>query len=275
MSRIIITGATSGIGLATARALGAMGHELILGCRNMTKADKLQKSLKEEGIEAKIFQVDLAHLESVEGFCDRILKAYDHIDILINNAGVFSDSKKRTQDGFELTIGTNYISHYLLTERLLPLIIASESGRIVNISSKAALYGRIKTDESFYTKPTKGFRAYAKSKLAQVLYTIDLAKRLKIHNVMVNAIHPGEVATNIWQGESLLMKLIGPIIQRRYLKPEEATKICVQVALGELYGDTTGQLIEDGGIMKLNKHCMDDNLREAVIELAKKVTINK
>lgn len=109
----------------------------------------------------------------------------------------------------------------------------------MNISSKAALYGRIKMDDSFYTKPTKGFRAYVKSKLAQVLYTIDLAKRLETHNVMVNAIHPGEVATNIWQGESLLMKLIGPINQRRYLKPEEAAKIWVQVAVGELYGDTT------------------------------------
>ena len=98
MSRIIITGATSGIGLATARALGAMGHELILGCRNMTKANKLQRSLKEEGIEAKIFQVDLTHLASVEGFCDGILKAYDHSEDFKNEYLSLTDIARYKSD---------------------------------------------------------------------------------------------------------------------------------------------------------------------------------
>lgn len=269
MKRIIITGATSGIGLAITNALGAMGHELILGCRNMTKGRQLQMLLKEKSIDVTLFEVDLGHLTSVENFCHNILEQYDQVDVLINNAGVFSDTKKTTQDGFELTIGTNFISHFLLTEMLLPLITFGDSGRIVNISSEAALYGRIKTDETFYTKPAKGFLAYAKSKLAQVLYTIDLSERLAPDNVTVNAVHPGHVSTNIWKGDSLLMKLVGPINKRRYLSPEQAAKICVDVAVGEAYGQMTGQLIESKGVMKLKKRCLDVELRQEVMALAK------
>lgn len=270
MKRIIITGATSGIGLAITNALGAMGHELILGCRNMNKGKELQVSLKAKGIEVELVEVDLGNLASVKKFGHNILDHYDQIDVLINNAGVFSDTRKTTQDGFELTIGTNFISHFLLTEMLLPLITSGESGRIVNISSEAALYGRIKTDDTFCTKPAKGFRAYAKSKLAQVLYTIDLSLRLAPENVVVNAVHPGHVSTNIWKGDSLLMKLIGPINQRRYLSPEQAAKICVDVAVGEAYGKVTGQLIESKGIMQLKKRCLDVELRQEVMALTRK-----
>jgi len=271
MKRIIITGATSGIGLAMTNALGAMGYELILGCRNMSKGLRLQEILKEKGIEVMLFEVDLADLASIEVFCQNILNQYNEIDVLINNAGVFSDTKKTTTDGFELTIGTNFIGQVSLTEKLIPLMTTGDVSRIVNISSEAALFGRIRTDESFYTKPTKGFRAYAKSKLAQVLYTMDLADRLAAENVVVNAVHPGHVSTNIWRGDTLLMKIVGPINQLRYLSPDVAAKICIEVAVGETYSHVTGKLIEAKGLMKLNSRCLDVELRKKVMELANRV----
>ena len=271
MKRVVITGATSGIGLAITRELGEKGYELIIGCRNITKGLTLVKELKDKNMDVTLLEVDLADLSSIKKFSQNLLEQYSSIDVLINNAGVFSDTKKVTKDGFELTIGTNFIGQVSLTEKLLTLLTVINGSRIVNISSEAALFGRIKTDKSFYTKPAKGFLAYSKSKLAQVLYTLDLAERLSKQKVVVNAVPPGHVNTNIWKGDSFLMKIVGPVNQRKALSPETAAKICIEVALADEYSQVTGQLIDHKGIMTLNRHCLDVELRKKVMLLASQV----
>lgn len=271
--KILITGATSGIGLAMVRKLRLEGHDLIMACRNMEKGTKVIEELisYESQGSVSLYEVDLANMSSIKRFAELLASDFSSIDVLINNAGLFSDTKKKTADGFELTVGTNLIGQVLLTELLLPLIKNASRPRIVNISSEAALYGRIKADETFYHKPMKGFPAYAKSKLGQVLYTKHLSESLKGEGIIVNAVHPGHVATNIWQGESLLMKIVGPINMKRYMTPDVAADICIEVALSESYGTISGQLIDVNGPMKLNKKCLDVGLRNDVMILINRV----
>ena len=163
----------------------------------------------------------------------------------------------------------------MLTKLILPLIKKADKGRIVNISSEAALFGRIKITDSLFTKEGKGFIAYSKSKLAQLLYNIDLAEELKDENISVNAVHPGHVATNIWKGESLLMKIIGSMNTKKNMSSEKAAKICVEVALSDEYSNKTGMFYEKDGEIAYNKRCLDNDLRRNLMQMTNRILMKK
>lgn len=267
MKKIIVTGATSGIGLETAKQIAQKGHHVILACRNLEKGKVVRDTLLKTSpnSEVSLFQVDLADLASIKSFCLEINKVYDSIDVLINNAGVFSDTIKWTKNGYELTLGTNFLGQVFLTDLLLPLLINTGQARIVNICSEAALYGRLKVSDKLFKKAGKGFLAYSKSKFAQLLFTLDLAETLKTTNIIAFAVHPGQVASNIWKGESLLMKIVGPINMKKYLKPEIAAHIVVKAAFSDQYAYSNGKFIKESGEIIYNKRCLDPVLRKELM----------
>ena len=221
--RIIITGATSGIGEATAIALANEKYHLILGVRNIEKAQKLVDKLSKENNDAKIdiHKLDLSSLGSIKGFADNIHKSYDSIDILFNNAGVFVDKKAYSKEGYELTLGVNYIGTYYLTKLLLDIIETGENPQIINIGSRAGLFGKFKLKKDAFTIQKPGFRAYSASKYLQLQTSIYLSKYLNT-DVKLNVVHPGDAATGIWNGDSILMKLIGPIMKKTLKSSAEA-----------------------------------------------------
>jgi len=272
MKKIIITGATSGIGKSCAHKMVQMGHHVILACRNLKKAEAVKSEIigafPSAIVDTKT--LDLANLASIRAFADDMVKNYDYIDVLLNNAGVFADKKGKTADGYEVTIGTNFLGQILLTELILPLIKKSKSGRIVHVSSEAGLFGKIKIKENMFTKGPGGFIAYSKSKLAQIMYNIELADKLSGENITVNAVHPGKVATNIWQGDSLMMRIIGPMNMKKYMSPDEAAKICVDVSLSEKYDGITGNLFRAEGEMTYNERCLDTGVRAELMEMTYK-----
>ncbi|WP_067703726.1 oxidoreductase [Nocardia jejuensis] len=198
----IVTGATSGLGAATARALAASGAHVIMACRNEIKAQAVAKTIAGQ---VQIRPLDLADLASVRAFADMVEGA----DVLINNAGVMAVPKGATIDGFETQIGTNYLGHFALTALLLDRI----SDRVVNLSSLTHLIGRIDLDDlNWEHRSYSRFGAYAQSKLAMLQFTFELQRRLLAAGSpkLALAAHPGYAATEISsETQNLLEQIVG------------------------------------------------------------------
>ena len=260
---ILITGTTSGLGLETAKKLVAMGFRVVLASRNIhvakIQANEMQSETGNNSID--VMEIDLASFESIEKFVGEFYKKYDKLDILINNAGVFCDTEKKTIEGFEMTMGVNFIGTYYLTKLLLPIIKKGKNQRIVNVASKAGYYGKLNIKKDFFKNHAHGFKAYSASKLAILMMTIYFSEKLTNDGISVNSVHPGDVATGIWKGESLLMKLIAPINKRRYMSPEKACKTIVYVATSNEILGVTGKLFEKTNkAMEYNKKIQDKDV---------------
>uniref|UniRef100_A0A8C6TRM7 Retinol dehydrogenase 14b n=1 Tax=Neogobius melanostomus TaxID=47308 RepID=A0A8C6TRM7_9GOBI len=198
---VIITGANSGIGKALAGELLKLQARVIMACRDRGRAEEaaleLTKSGGGAGGELVIKLLDLASLRSVRSFCEEITQEEPKIDVLINNAGIYQCPYTKTEDGFEMQFGVNHLGHFLLTHLLLDLLKTSAPSRIVVVSSKLYKYGSINFDDlNSEASYDKAF-GYSQSKLANLLFTLELAKRLEGTGVTVNALTPGIVRTNL------------------------------------------------------------------------------
>jgi len=188
---ILITGSTSGLGHETAIRLARTGAHIIIHGRNAERGHEVVAEIEEEGIgSARFYAADFASLANVREFAEAILRDYDRLDVLINNAGIGSTAPERqvSQDGHELRFQVNYLAHFMLTELLLDLIMDSTPSRIIHIASSAQ--APIDFDDVMIERGYTGGRAYGQSKLAQILHTFDLAEELEGTGVIVNVLHP-------------------------------------------------------------------------------------
>lgn len=197
----IITGATSGLGLETALGLAGAGAEVVLAGRNPVKGQAAERVIRQRhrGAKARFEVVDLARLSSVADFADRMLSAGRPINILVNNAGLMAPRTRQiTADGFELQFGTNYLSHFALTGRLLPLLTAGKA-RVVELSSTAHRSGKIHFDDLNFEHGYKPFPVYGQSKLAMLMFAIELDRRsnAKSWGLTSVAAHPGFARTDL------------------------------------------------------------------------------
>ena len=274
---IIITGATNGVGKATAKKLAASGPELILACRDTVAAGRVREDISAEtgNTSIHVVKLDLASLESVRRAAEEIGGRWRGIDVLLNNAGTFSMKRQCTKDGFEMTMGVNHLGHFLFTLLLLPRLIHRQGARIINVGSDAHLHGKIDLDDFFMEKRYAGFRAYAASRLATVLFTQELALRVKDFGVTVNSLHPGHVSTNIWNlwpKRKLLTRLLGFIMNRFLRTPEEGAATPVYLAGSEEPAGMTGTYFDSCRPAKTNPVCSDSMLRRHLWELSEKLT---
>lgn len=266
---VLITGTTSGLGLEAAKQLAKMNYRLVLACRDVFLANQQAEAMTlETGNEdIEVMRIDLASFDSIENFVCDFASRYSTIDVLINNAGVFSDTSQKTIEGFELTMGVNFIGNYYLTKLLLSQIKAWENARIVNVVSKAAFFGKLNIKENFMKNHSHGFRAYSASKLAELMMTIELSEKLKNRNITVNAAHPGEVSTNMWNSESLIMKLMVGMNKKRYDNPKDACKTIVYLASSDDVEKVSGLLFQKTSeIMQYNKRILDRKKMHELIE---------
>lgn len=201
---ILITGATNGIGLATATQLAPTGARLIIAGRNETKCQQTVQQLNQLAPTASISYVvaDLSDMQATLSLATQVLEQYDRLDVLLNNAGAMFETRSETAEGFERTIALNHLSMFLLTRQLQPLLTetAQSTGeaRIVNVASGAHLAARAQPfldDPQMRTRNYSGWLRYAESKLANLWFTFALARRLQDTQVTTNALHPGFVAT--------------------------------------------------------------------------------
>ena len=198
---VIITGANAGIGKETAVDLARRNARVIMACRSVEKGEKAAVEVrKRSGSDDVVFmQLDLASLTSVRQFAAKVLEEEPRLDILINNAGVMACPYTKTEDGFEMQFGVNHLAHFLLTNLLLDRLKEAPSARIVNVSSRGYTFGKINFKDLGSEQSYKPWGAYGQSKLANILFTCALAKRLEGTSVTTNVLHPGMVRTNLAQ----------------------------------------------------------------------------
>ncbi|KAM4540225.1 retinol dehydrogenase 14a [Fundulus diaphanus] len=234
---VIVTGANSGIGKATVAAIVKLQGRVIMACRDQASAEEAAlDTLQETGADSRLVvvkQLDLASLESVRSFCEDIIKEEPRLDVLINNAGVYQCPYTKTEDGFEMQFGVNHLGHFLLTHLLLDLLKRSAPSRIVVVSSKLYKHGEINFEdlnsEKFYDKAF----AYSRSKLANLLFTCELARRLEGSGVTVNALTPGIVRTNLGRHVHipvLAKPLFNLLSWGLFKSPEEGAQTSVYLA---------------------------------------------
>jgi NAD(P)-dependent dehydrogenase (short-subunit alcohol dehydrogenase family) len=196
---VLVTGATDGIGHETARQLGALGWHVLVHGRNEAKARRAAEALAKTGSTGSYAPVwgDLSRMREVVGLARQTLMRVPTLDVLVNNAGVSVGKRTVTEDGFELTMAVNHFAHFLLTHRLLDALRAARAGRVVTVSSMTHSSGRIDLDDLALAKHFDGYSAYATSKLANILFTIALARRLASSAVTANCCHPGVISTKL------------------------------------------------------------------------------
>ena len=212
---VLVTGASAGLGVETVKALAGVGARVIGAVRDRAKAEKVL-----EGVAVELVDLDLADLDSVRSCAKEVLALTDELHVLVNNAGVMACPLMRTAQGFELQLGTNHLGHFLLTQLLTDLLVASAPARIVNVSSRGHLRGGMRwqdphyADESSYEK----WRAYAQAKTANVLFTVGLEKRLADRGVHALALHPGVIITEL----------------SRHLTADDMTRLAASMPTGAL-----------------------------------------
>lgn len=212
----IVTGANSGIGLEAAKALAAKGAQVIVASRNQQRGEAAVASIVEAHPNAtcELLLLDLANLKSVREFVAAFNGRYDRLDLLLNNAGVMMPKQREeTDDGFELQFGTNHLGHFALTVELLPLLIATEGSRVVNVSSSAQNFGKLALGDLQWTeRPFERMASYGASKIANMLFTLELQRRFQEagSSSIAAACHPGWTGTNL-QKTSPLFRLFNPI----------------------------------------------------------------
>lgn len=258
--RILITGGNSGIGLVASRELARQGAEVILACRDTDKTKRALESINANAATPAVnLPVDLASLASVRHLAETFLERYDRLDVLINNAGLFPARQQLTADGFEMQIGVNHLSHFLLTNLLLDTLRSSAPARVVTVSSKLHLKGQIDFDSFKDVAKYSAQVAYNQSKLANVLFSAELAERLQGSGVTANALHPGGVATDIVRDLPwLVRKLIGMI----FISPEQGAKTTLMLASDPSLAHTSGAYFDQGQRREPSALTQDELLRQ-------------
>ena len=220
---VLITGANSGLGYFTAKALGEKNAHVILACRTLGKANSAISKLNYLNPEGKFtaLELDLADLNNVSEKVSKISSEFEKLDLLINNAGIMHPPKTLSVQGFEIQFAVNHLAHMLLTLKLLPLIEKKEKSRIVTVTSGAQFFGKVGWKnlkaENYYNK----WESYANSKLANVMFALELSEQLEKKNILSLAAHPGIAKTNLFSAqkpkpsliETFSLELFSPIFQ--------------------------------------------------------------
>lgn len=242
---VLITGANSGIGLVAASALAGMGATIILACRREEAAEQAMLEIKAKHPDAQLdfVSLDLASLASVRRAAAEVLNRYPTLDVLINNAGLANVPREVSKDGFEMTFAVNHLGPFLLTNLLLPALRASK-GRVINVASDAHKMGRMHWDNLQLARGYFVMRAYAQSKLANILFTKALAERVEEDGIHVNCLHPGAVATNIWPEGNWLEKTFSKLLRLFLISVEQGARTTIWLASGEDGGKLSGRYFE-------------------------------
>jgi retinol dehydrogenase-12 len=271
----IVTGATSGIGRSTALALARAGAELGLVCRDAGRAAETVRAIRDEtgSTAVEVFLGDLASQEEIRQVAAALLARYPRIDLLVNNAGVVNLQRSVTVDGIEQTFAVNHLAYFLLTLLLLDRLRESAPSRIVNVGSDAHKFvSGINFDDIGYASAYKSMRVYGHSKLANLLFTTELARRLEGSGVTVNSVHPGAVATRLGKNNgkaaSLLIRLLAPFFRT----PDKGAATTLHVATSPALEGVSGRYFANSREAKPSAAAGDRAAAERLWDLSAQLT---
>ena len=264
----IVTGANSGMGRATVEALSDMGAMVIMLCRDEVRGQVAYEELSEKKDRSlDLILCDLGDYASIRSFVREVRRKYDRIDILVNNAGFISLDRQETKEGLERQFGVNHIGHFLLTMGILPLM--REGSRIVNVASGAHKTGRIHFKDINLTKHFNVITAYSQSKLANVLFTRELSRRVADRGITVNCCHPGAVATNIGIDRNTgFGKTVTGLLKPFFLTPAEGARTAVYLAASPEVQDISGEYFYKCKVARSSKRSKDMRLARDLYRLS-------
>ena len=255
----IVTGGSAGIGKATVAGLAQRRATVVIACRDVDKgnAAKDEIAAKASSKDLHVMQLDLASLASVRAFAAAFAAKFTRLDVLVENAGVMTRKRQLTVDGLEMNFGVNHVGHFLLTERLLPLLKTSAPSRIVVVSSNMHPSGKIDFDDLAMEKSWSG--SYSRSKLANMLFVRALAKRLEGTKVVVNGLHPGVISTELARDFPAPVRLLA----KWFLKsPEQGARTSIYLATAAQAAEISGRYFADAKEKKPGAAALDDALAE-------------
>lgn len=264
----VVTGANSGMGMATTKALLNEGATVIMLCRDEKRGtEAYQKMLHDGNSRTYLILCDLGDYDSIKSFAREVKERFGRLDILVNNAGFISLDRQETKEGLERQFGINHVGHFLLTTELIDIM--PSGGRIVNVASGAHKTGKIHFDDVNLHKSFNVFKAYSQSKLANVLFTRELSRRLADKGITVNCCHPGAVATNMGiNRETGFGKTITGLLKPFFLTPEQGARTAVFLATDESVKDISGEYFYKCKIAKSSKRSKDMELAKKLYEFS-------
>jgi len=266
----LVTGATSGIGKATALGLARLGGTVVLACRDPTRGEATQREIVQQSgnPHVTLMIVDLASQASISSFAEEFNQDYRRLDALVNNAGVYTKERKTTVDGLEEQFAVNYLGGFLLTHLLLDQLTASSPSRIVNVSSSAHKGAKIGFDDLQGERKYRGYRAYGQSKLAQVLFTVEFAKRLEGTGITVNCCHPGVVRTDL--GLMDTGKFVR-FVRMFFKSPAKGAETPVFLVASPSVGTLTGQYFVNRQVKALSPEARDPDVARRLYDVSVKL----
>lgn len=243
----LITGTTHGIGLVTACELARANYTVVMACRDLARASEIAAEIRAAQRSADVHSLhcDLASLASVRNSASEFLDRFPALHVLINNAGLMCTKRDTTEDGFEMMFGVNHLGPFLLTNLLLDRIRESAPARIVNVASQAHLRGHLDFDDLQAERRFSAMRVYGNSKLANVMFTLALARRLEGSGVSANCLHPGVVGTNIFPRDNFFFRAVAPIARRFLMSPEDGARTTLHLAQSDAVAEVSGAYFDE------------------------------
>jgi retinol dehydrogenase-14 len=270
---ILITGATSGIGLEASVALARLGANILVIGRDPRRTDAAIAAVRARAsASAQWYLCDFASQASIRELAAAILRDHNRLDVLVNNAGGVNKSRSLTVDGIETTFATNHLGGFMLTNLLLDLVVASAPARVVTVASAAHRSGTMDFDDLGFERGYRTMRAYARSKLANVLFAAELARRLSGTGVASNSLHPGAVATNIWLGAPLWAKPLITLFRPFFISAEAGAATIVRLAADPDVEGITGRYFENQKVVRPSRLAGDAMLARRLWDVSEKLT---
>ncbi|MGN7762745.1 SDR family oxidoreductase [Paenibacillus sp. 22594] len=257
---VLVTGGNSGMGLATSIEMARRGAAVIMACRSRQRGEEALAEVKRQSGSDKIrlMLCDLASFKSIHAFTEEFTAGYPVLDVLINNAGVVTVKRQLTADGYEMDFGVNHLGHFLLTHLLLEPLAAAEQGRIVVVASGAYKIGKLHLDDHTLSRGYNPAKAYARSKLGNILFTRELASRLQGTRVTVNAVHPGAVGTSIGVNrETGFGRPVLKLLSHFFLTPEQGADTAIWLATAPELGEISGEYYYRRKVQELTPRARD------------------
>lgn len=270
----LVTGATAGIGEATALGLAALGATVVVAGRSTERSAAAVERIKQQtgNPEVAYLVADLSSQREVKRLADEFKSRFPRLDVLVNNVGAINLARRETVDGIELTFALNHLSYFLLTDLLIDLMISSAPARIVNVSSSSHRRGKINFDDLHRHRRYSGTRAYGQSKLGNVLFTYQLARRLEGTGVTANALHPGVVATRFLANNGKIGPILSFFFGLRGIKPESGARTSIYLASSDEVEGITGGYYEKSQAVRSAPASYDEDAADRLWEISAVMT---
>lgn len=269
----LVTGASRGIGFYVARGLALIGAEVVLASHNRERGENALRRIREyTGNHSLTFmQVNLSSQDDIRSFTESFKRKFDRLDVLVNNAGGFFLKRQESVDGIEMTLALNHLNYFMTTLLLLDPLLAAGSARIVNVASEAHRGQHLRFDDLQFRHGYNAMTAYGQSKLANLLFTYELSRRLASTDVTVNALHPGFVGTHLGKQNPFMQVFLSPIHFFFAKKPEEGAETPVYLASSPQVEGITGKYFIDEEPVSSSPASYDTRAAERLWEVSERL----